>query len=309
MAISEHPPLKCGMDNPYYQFEPLPQRQQISWPSGKRIALVVLLHLEYWQLDAPADAERDRRFVGEYGSFSPDYRTWSQREYGNRVGLSRLLAVLDRYKLKLTVPANAACAGRHDTLIQQLRERQAEFVGHGSYANSLISSKLSEAEERLFIKRSLDTLEQATGTRPVGWAGQDYGESARTPQLLAEAGLDYVLDWPNDDAPYRMRTKPGLISIPRQPEWDDVEQLWLRRIATPRYPDIAAEAFETLHQEGGRVFVLSLHPWLMGMAHRIRYLDEALARITSHDGVWSATAQEVARQAQLVLAPDQEIRE
>ncbi len=291
-----------GMDNPYYRFEPAPLRTPIIWPEGGRIALVVLLHLEYWQLDAPASQEKDRRFVGEYGSFSPDFRTWSQREYGNRVGFSRVLDVLDRYQLKLTVPMNAACVQRHASLIQMLQERRTEFVGHGTYANRLISSAMDEDEEQAEIERSLAAIESATGKRPEGWAGQDYGESARTPALLAQAGMRYVLDWPNDDAPYLLTTSPTLVSIPRQPEWDDVEQLWLRRIASPRYPDLVFEAFDTLHEEGGRVFILSLHPWLIGMAHRIRYLDEALARITSKPGIWSATAGDVARHAASALA-------
>jgi len=295
-------PLPAGMDHPHYPFRPLATAQPIPWPGNARIALVVLLHLEYWQLATDQGVEKDRRFVGEYGSFTPDYRTWSQREYGNRVGIARVLPVLDKYRLKLTVPVNAACIDRHAVLVDELKQREAEFVGHGTAANHLISSRMDETQERDVIRQSLDAVERGTGTRPRGWAGQDAGESARTPWLLAEQGLDYVLDWPNDDAPYLMTTRPNpLVSLPRQPEWDDVEQMWLRRIAAARYADLLVEAFETLHGEGGRIFVLSLHPWLIGMAHRIRYLDAALARITAFDGVWNATAADVARWARKAL--------
>ena len=130
--------------------------------------------------------------------------------------------------------------------------------------------------------------------RPKGWLGQDYGESQRTPKLLADAGLDYVLDWPNDDQPYPMKVGKPFVSMPNQPEWDDVQQLLLRRIPTPRYPDLVGEAFELLHQEGGQVFNLSVHPWLMGMPHRIKYLDEALRRIERFGNVWQATPGEIA---------------
>ena len=302
MMRQEHAPLPVGMDQQYYAFRPLVDAPAIPWPDRSRIALVVLLHLEYWQLAPAAGIERDRRFVGEYGSFSPDYRTWSQREYGNRVGFARVMSVLDKYRLKLTVPVNAASVGRHAVLLDELKQRGAEFVGHGTAANHILSSRLDEAQERAIIVQSLDAIEQGTGVRPRGWAGQDAGESARTPALLAELGLDYVLDWPNDDAPYLMNTRPRrLVSLPRQPEWDDVEQLWLRRIETVRYPDLVGEAFETLYGEGGRVFVLSLHPWLMGMAHRVRYLDEALARIAGFEGVWQATAADVACRARQKL--------
>ena len=131
--------------------------------------------------------------------------------------------------------------------------------------------------------------------RPDGLAGPGLRRSQRTPQLLADAGLDYVLDWPNDDQPYPMKVGKKFVSMPNQPEWDDVQQLWLRRISTTRYPDLVGEAFELLHQEGGQVFNLSIHPWLMGMPHRIKYLDEALRRIERFGNVWQATPGEIAQ--------------
>ncbi|MET0293550.1 MAG: polysaccharide deacetylase family protein [Phenylobacterium sp.] len=284
--------IPAGMDNPYYPYSPIVRRPTLAWPGGSRIALIVLLHLEYWDLAAPAGAYVDPRFVGEYGSFDPDYRTWTQRDYGARVGIFRVLELLDRHGLKATVAANSAAVERYPYLVQALKGRGWEFAGHGRYANEMITGAMGEEAERALIAQSLDGLQAATGARPKGWVGQDYGESARTPRLLAEAGLDYVLDWPNDDQPYLM--EGSLVSIPSQPEWDDVQQLWLRRLPMRLYPEMVGEAFDTLHGEGGRVFVLSLHPWLIGMAHRIAYLGQALERIAGFDGVWNASAAEVA---------------
>ena len=76
----------------------------------------------------------------------------------------------------------------------------------------------------------------------------------------------------------------------------------LRRIATPRYPDIVGDAFELLHHEGGQVFSLSVHPWLMGMAHRIKYLDEALRRIERFGNIWQATPGEIAQHYMMTMA-------
>jgi allantoinase len=159
----------------------------------------------------------------------------------------------------------------------------------------MITSKMSEAEEKAEIAEAIAAIEKAAGVRPKGWQGQDYGESQRTPQLLADAGLDYVIDWPNDDQPYPMKVGKKFVSLPNQPEWDDVQQLWLRRINTTRYPDLVGEAFELLHHEGGQVFNLSVHPWLMGMPHRIKYLDEALRRIERFGNVWQTTPGEIAQ--------------
>jgi hypothetical protein len=92
-----------------------------------------------------------------------------------------------------------------------------------------------------------------------------------------------------------MKVGRKFVSMPNQPEWDDVQQLWLRRISTTRYPDMVGDAFELLHHEGGQVFSLSVHPWLMGMAHRIKYLDEALRRIERFGNIWQATPGEIAQ--------------
>ena len=289
------PPLPAGMDNPWYDYSPFPKRPKLNWPRNARVGWFVLLHLEYWELMADETSYKDPRYVGEYGSFNPDYRTWTQREYGNRVGIFRVLDVLDRYQIRAGVAVNAMAAQRYPYLIEQFKRRNYEFIAHGHSANRMITSKMSEAEEKAEIDASVAAIEKATGQRPTGWLGQDYGESARTPGLLADAGLDYVLDWPNDDQPYRMKVGRKFVSLPNQPEWDDVQQLWLRRIPTTRYPDIVGEAFELLHHEGGQVFNLSIHPWLMGMAHRIKYLDEALRRIERFGNAWQATPGEVAR--------------
>ena len=289
------PPLPAGMDNPWYDFVPFPKRPRLNWPGNARVASFVLLHLEYWELMPDEASVRDPRHVGEFGSFTPDYRTWTQRDYGNRVGIFRVLDVLDRYQIRAGVAVNALAAERYPYLIEQFKRRKYEFIAHGHSANRMISSKMSEAEEKAEIANSIAAIEKAAGVRPTGWLGQDYGESRRTPQLLADAGLDYVLDWPNDDQPYPMKVGRKFVSMPNQPEWDDVQQLWLRRIPTTRYPDLVGEAFELLHHEGGQVFSLSIHPWLMGMAHRIKYLDEALRRIERFGNVWHATPGEIAR--------------
>lgn len=188
---------------------------------------------------------------------------------------------------------NSSAAERYPQLVRECRRRGYEFLGHGSHSTRMITSRMSEDEERATIGRALEVLERAAGVRPRGWHGQDFGESARTPRLLAEVGLDFVVDWPNDDQPYPMHAGKPLISLPAQPEWDDVQLTWLRRLPMTRYPDIVGEAFAALHAEGGRVFCLGLHPWLTGMAHRVKYLDAALQRIAGQADVWQATAGEI----------------
>ncbi len=287
-----------GMDHDLYRYSPLPARPKLTWPNGERLAFFVLLHLEYWELEPPEGAYLDPRFKGPRGDYFPDYKYFTQREYGNRIGIFRILELLDRYGLKATVAANAGACERYPYLVEECLRRGYEFAAHGDYQSRMITSETGVDEERRIIAKTTDTVEAATGARPTGWLSVDSGESTRTPQIVAEAGYDYLLDWPNDDQPYVMTTEPNLIALPNQMEWDDVQALWLRHIPNPRYPELVSEAFRALHAEGaesGRLFGLSLHPWVIGQPQRIRYLAAALEGICQLDNVWQATAGDIAR--------------
>jgi len=287
----------AGYDHQHFDYAPLPERPPLAWPGGARIAFCVYLYLEYLELDPPKAAVRDPRFGGALGSYFPDYLNYSHREYGNRVGVFRVLEALDRHGIKATVAANAMLAQRYPQLIDACTARGFEIAGHGIAATRMITSRMDEAEERQTIAHTLDTLEVASGSRPVGWFGQDFSESTRTPRLLAEAGLSYVADWANDDQPYAMKPGQPLIAMPNQAEWDDTQLMAVRRVSPPRWRDVISEAFDYLYEEAspsGSVFTLGLHPWLAGQAHRIRYLEEALARMAAYERVWQAGAGEVA---------------
>jgi allantoinase len=286
-----------GMDHALYSYSPLPERPALRWPNQAKLAFTIFLYFEYWELDPPESSLRDRRFDELSGYFFPDYRTYSWREYGNRVGIFRILDLLDKHGLKATVAANGEACVRYPFLVEEFSRRGYEFAAHGTHATRMITSKMSEEEERRAIDEAIRTVEQCTGRRPTGWVGQDYGESTRTPALLSQAGIDYVADWPNDDQPYRFDGVNGLVSIPNQSEWDDVQLHWHRRMPMRRYPQIVGEAFETLLAEGeasGRFFGLHVHPWLLGMPHRVHALRDALERIANRPDVWQATASEVA---------------
>jgi allantoinase len=282
-----------GMDHDLYAFRTLDAAPRFVWPDGARIALTVTLMLDDWEVNPPEHASRDPRITSPLGAYFPDWLTWSQREYGNRVGIFRVLQVLDRFDLVPSVALGSAAAKRYPELVDECSRRNACFMAHGSHATRRITSQMSEAEERDFIAESRDAVRAATGDTPRGWCGQDFNQSTRTPALLAEAGFGYTTDWANDDRPFLLAEK--LLALPPQPEWNDLECMWLRRVAPPVWADCVAEAFAFLHEEGGGVFNLTLHPWISGQAHRIRWLHESLTRIVGRPGTWRSTTDEVAR--------------
>ena len=296
-------PRALGMDHAHHPFRTLPDAPRFTWPDGARIAFTVTLVLDHWELDPPKDASRDPRIVSPLGAFFPDWLTWSQHEYGARVGIFRILDVLDRCCITPSVALGSAAAKRYPELVDELLRRDACFMAHGSHATRRITSRMSEAEERAFITEARDALAGTDGEAPLGWCGQDFNESARTPALLAEAGFTYTTDWANDDRPFLLGPYDGrhLLALPPQPEWNDLECMWLRRVTPAIWADGIAEGFACLHQEGGGAFNLTLHPWIAGQAHRIRWLREALGRVLGKPGVWRTTTDEVARVARAQL--------
>ena len=285
---------RYGMDHEHHAWSPMPTRGVLHWPQEARVALCVLVNLEHMEWEPPVDACIPRRPSGGLGPLPyPDYARLTHREYGHRVGIFRVLDVLEQHGIPATIAMDALTAEHYPYLVRHCQRRGCEFVAHGMSASRLITSEMSEEEERDYIRRSIDTLTRITGKAPMGWLGPEYGESDRTPQLLAAAGIRYVCDWTNDEQPYRMTTAQGeLYGLPIMLELDDTQALWERRVAIDRYSALLVESFETLYQDGahnGRVLVLHLHPWLIGQPFRIGFLDTALATIMQRDGVWTAS--------------------
>jgi allantoinase len=284
-----------GMDHLHHAYRTLTEAPHFTWPGDARIAFTVTLVLDYWEVNPPQDASADPRIVSPLGKFFPDWLTWSQREYGARVGIFRVLDVLDRFGVTPSVALGAAAAERYPELVDELVRHNACFMAHGTYATRRITSRMSEAEEHALITESRDAVRAAAGEAPRGWCGQDFNESDRTPALLAAAGFTYTTDWASDDRPFLLGAH--LVALPPQPEWNDLECMWLRRVPPPVWADNVAEAFTFLHDEGGASFNLTLHPWIVGQAHRIRWLREALSRVLGRGAIWRTTTDEVARVA------------
>ena len=281
------------MDHRLYDYSALPSRTRFQWADGRGLAAYVLLFLEHWELTPPANALRDPRMAGEYGSFAPDYRSWSQREYGLRVGIFRAIDALREVGLRPVVAANAMALQRLPALVQLFNDWGCEWVAHGDYATRMMHANMDLPTQRATINGSIEAVLQATGQRPQGWLSQDWGTTPDTPALLAAAGIGYTLDWCNDDQPYWMHTEPPLLSIPLSSEWDDVQCQWLRNLEPRAHTELAVAAFERLRQECAQqqraaVFALSIHPWLSAMPSRIGALRTLLARLRAHsDVLWT----------------------
>ena len=289
---------RFGMDHDHYDWSPLVSRGVLRWPRQARVALCVIVTLEHmeWK-SSPGSFEVAGLAGGLAPRPFPDYARFSHREYGHRVGVFRVLDVLDKHGIKATVAMDALTAENYPYLVRHCLGRGCEVIGHGISVSRVITSKMSEQEEQDYIHQAVAAVTRATGATPGGWLGPEYGESARTPQLLARAGVRYVCDWTNDEQPYPMKTPEGeLFVLPTMLELDDINALWDRRVTIDRYAQLLKESFDNLYESGsqnGRVLVLNLHPWLIGQPFRIGFLDEALEYMMRRQGVWAATGSEI----------------
>jgi allantoinase len=293
-----------GMDQDFYPWSPIVTRPVLRWPAGARVALAVIVNLEHWDWEVPAGTPvavspmggPEGLWSGNQPQF-PDIGGWGNHEYGNRVGVFRILAVLDKYGIAPTLALDKAVADHYPALVAEGRKRGAEFVAHGLSRRRIIHIGMSEDEERAYIRASIEAVERATGARPLGWSGPDFQETPNTPNLLAAEGIRYVCDWGNDEQPYRMTPQAGeLYSLGVNSYLDD-NYIHLHGRRTINEVNLLwREWFDGLYADGaatGRLMVLHLHPWIIGQPWRIRHLDEVLGHICARQGVWKATGRQI----------------
>jgi peptidoglycan/xylan/chitin deacetylase (PgdA/CDA1 family) len=223
----------------------------------------------------------------------PDLRHFTLRDYGNRVGIYRLLKALKERGVTPTVAMNGQLALRYPALLDAILTANCELVGHGWSMDHLHYGGMNPAEEEALIERSLHTLRERSGQNVDGWLSPARNESENTPDLLAKHGVRWFCDWVNDDMPYRFRTAHGdLWAVPLSNELEDQFVLVNNGHSEHSYQQQLQDAGELLltetAQQGGRMLGLNLHPWLLGQPHRIGYLERALDHLLGLEGLFVA---------------------
>jgi peptidoglycan/xylan/chitin deacetylase (PgdA/CDA1 family) len=271
-----------------FPYTPIRPRPKITWPNGARVALWVIPNIEFFALN--------EKIPGGTGRI-PDVSAWAKRDYGNRVGVFRMMEVMARHGVRGTVALNSDLCDHHPQILEKGVALGWEFMGHNE-SNTRRLNEIPPDDERRAVLATLDRIEAATGTRPVGWLGSGLQETWNSLDHLAEGGVRYVADWVNDDQPYLMKLESGasLVSLPYSIEINDKPAYEREHRSPDEFEDMIKRQFDTLYQEGaesGRVMAIALHPYLSGVAHRIGALDAALDYICRHDGVWRATGREI----------------
>ena len=292
----EYPHRKRGMDHDSYAYSNLFERAPINWPGGAGVAVAVVVSLEWFPI-LPNDTPF--RAPGHMMTPYPDYRHYTSRDYGTRVGLYRMLDAFANAGATVSFATNGAIAERYPQVIADIVAGGHEIVAHSTDMNGTIASGMEESAERALIAESLDTLEKSTGTRPTGWMSIARSQSFDTPRLLAEAGVTYMCDWVNDELPYVFATPAGdLVNVPLNHELSDRQVITLQQNSADSYVEQMQDAHALMQSEaarfGGRMLPLHVTPYIMGLPYRIGAFERLLDWLARQPGTAFLTTGQIA---------------
>ncbi|QGN54434.1 polysaccharide deacetylase family protein [Novosphingobium sp. Gsoil 351] len=290
-AYLEYPKRREGYDHDLYPWSNLHHRPPVTWPRGS-VAVWVCVSLEWFPI-TPADAPF--RAPGHMQTAYPDYRHYTARDYGNRIGAWRFLDAFARAGVTASFATNAAVAERYPELLRAVLDGGHEVVAHSTDMNGTIDSTLAEADERALIGDAVARL-KACGVEPTGWLSLARSQSWRTLDLLHEAGLTYCCDWVNDELPYRFTN--GLIDLPLNHELSDRQMIAVQQQSADVWAQSLEDAFDWLAAEaaregGGRMLPIHVTPYIMGLPYRIAAFERLLERLTARPEAWFARADEI----------------
>lgn len=294
-AYLDYPRRRLGMDHDLYPYSNIFTRPPVHWPGDARVAVAVVISCEFFPL-TPSDTPF--RAPGHMQTAFPDYRHFTARDYGSRLGVPRLLEALAAANVPASFALNSRWAARFPGLTRQIIAAGHEIIAHSTDMNGTIATGLAEAEERALIATSLAELEALTGRRPLGWLSIARSQSFNTPRLLAEAGVRYCLDWVNDELPYTQHTPAGpLVALPLNHELSDRQVIATCQQSAESYAEQLLDAHRWLDAEarahGGRFLPIHLTPYISGLPYRIDAVAGLIARFAASEGVWFARAGDI----------------
>lgn len=275
-----------------YDYSGITGRPVYDWPGGKRLAVYIGLNLEHFAFGEGLGAELAP-------SHQPDVLNYSWRDYGNRVGAWRLLELLQILRLPASVLLNTSVYDYAPDLVAEFRVRGDEIVAHGR-SNAERQGTMEEAAERALIAEATERIAAAEGRSPGGWLGPWISESAITPDLLAEAGYRYILDWAMDDQPIFLRVRSGgrILAVPYPQELNDIPAIAVRKVGGAEFADMIVDTFDEMLEQSVAaplVMGIAIHAYLVGHPHRLRHLRRALAHIAAaRQRIWVTTAGAIA---------------
>ena len=273
---------------------------QVVWPGEARLAVNIAVNYEEGSERSPLEGDLDVEPLVESRYDVPagqrDLHMESSYEYGSRVGVWRLLALLDKFSIRPTIFGCGLAFERNPDAVAAFVERDCDMVGHGY--RWIPHMGLTESAQAADIRRCIEVLERMTGRSVLGWFGRA-PNTVHTRQLLAEAGLVYDSGAVNDDLPYfaTVSGRPFLV-VPYSLDTNDI-RFWKGELATgDQFEAYVRDSFDVLYAESHeipRMMSIGLHPRIIGRPGRLAALRRVLTHMCEHEAVWFAGRDEIAR--------------
>jgi peptidoglycan/xylan/chitin deacetylase (PgdA/CDA1 family) len=274
-----------------FPYAPIMQRPRLRLPGGARLAVWTIVNVENWLPEGPMPRAILPPPMGE--PLLPDVPNWAWHEYGMRVGFWRFMDALGSRGVRASLAVNGTACRVYEQACTAARDAGWEFVGHGFVQRPMHRLE----DEAAAIADTIAAIRDFTGRAPRGWESPGLTETLGTLDHLIEAGLDYVCDWVLDDQPVWIESKAGrIVAMPYPVEVNDVVISAVQQQPSDEILRRGRDAFDRLYQEGSeipRIMAISIHPYLTGVPHRIKYLEALYDHILAHDDILVWTGEEI----------------
>jgi allantoinase len=270
-----------------------------TWPEGRRLALSIVVNVEEGAEMSILDGDDRPEPVDEMGIALKGERrnhgNESNYRYGLNEGFPRLVGVLDRFGMAATFTCAAVALERSPQVAEAIRRRGDEAASHGW--RWVHQFRMDPDEERAFLRRTVASITDTVGTRPVGHLSR-YLHTDHTRRLLVEEGFTYHMDDYSADEPFWASTEAGsIVVVPYAMDTNDMK-LWAEPSYTPRqWLEYAVDTFDHLRAEGAdrpRMMSVGLHLRVIGRPGRIRALEAFCEHVAGCDDVWVTTRRAIA---------------
>ena len=267
-------------------------RPPLRLPGGARVAVWVIVNVEVWDIARAMPRTVLPPPMGQ--PLLPDLPNWAWHEYGMRVGYWRILDALNAAGVRATLALNGSVCHRYPRVAEAAKSANWEFMGHG-----LVQQPMHRVEDQgAAIAATIEAIEAFSGKPPRGWESPGLTETEVTLDLLKSSGIEYVADWVVDDVPVEIATSHGpILSVPYTVELNDIVISLIQNHPSPMLLERGKDQFDRLARDGengARVMAISVHPYITGVPHRMRYFEELLAFIRDSGSAAFMTGEEIA---------------
>jgi allantoinase len=258
-------------------------RPPLKLPGGARMVVWTVVNVEDWGIERPMPRTVLPPPMAQ--PLLPDLPNWAWHEYGMRVGFWRLFDCMRKFDITPTLAINGVVCKTYPRVAQAAKDAGWEFMAHG-----WLQAPMHKVEDqKAAIRDTIEAIRAFTGKAPRGWESPGLTETADTIDYLAEAGIEYVANWVLDDQPVYIATatKP-VVSVPYSVEINDIAMMVIQNHPAEEMLRRGKDHFDRLYAESAdscRVMAIAVHPYVSGVPHRIRYLEELYHHVFDHPGV------------------------